>query len=78
MGGIPGSPSSGIHRRVMQGFFHSNFMLHLLGEQLETFISRCTLHYHFYTPPHNSGEVLWFHVCLSVRQSTVRRFFVSE
>ena len=42
MGSIPGSPSSGIHRRVMQGFFHSNFMLHLPGEQLETFISRCT------------------------------------
>ena len=31
----------------------------------------------FYTPPHNSGGVLWFHVgrpcvCLSVRPSVVR------
>ena len=29
----------------------------------------------FYTPPHNSGRVLWFHVgrpCLSVRPSVVR------
>ena len=36
----------------------------------------------FYTPPHDSGGVLWFHVgrlcvCPSVRQSSVRPFFVS-
>ena len=40
------------------------------------------INYTYYTPPHNSGGVLWFHVgrpcvCPSVVRPSIRPFFIS-